>query len=81
MLYGWPSCRPSLPLQHSAQSFPACHQGPRLAQQQPCPAEGPLPRGFRSSSSDSDSPSSATAIGTAFRGWEGSGASCVRDSK
>lgn len=38
-----------------------------------------LPRGFRSSSSDSDSPSSATAMGTAFRGCEGSGESCVQD--
>lgn len=41
------------------------------------PPPGPSPRGFRSSSSDSDSPSSATAMGTAFRGWEGSGGSCI----
>lgn len=41
---------------------------------------GLLPRGLRSSSSDSDSPSSATAMGTAFRGWQGGGGeSCVQE--
>lgn len=59
-------------------SFPSRAEAPGLARPQPL-LQGLSPRGFRPSSSESDSPSSATATGTAFRGWEGSGESCIRD--
>lgn len=72
---------------HSAHT---AHCAPELSQstaEVPGPARqcpqlwGQLPRGFRSSSSDSDSPSSATAIGTVLRGCTGSGGSCGRGSE
>lgn len=61
-------------------SWPTAELPPCPRPTAPPPSWGRLPRGFRSSSSDSESPSSATAIGTAFRRWEGRGESCEEDS-